>query len=146
MRGARVMATGMAVVMALGLSLAACGDDDDGAASGGGSATTAPEELRASDADVATGLQKIDDLVGQVASAVADGDDEAAVDANEQIEPTWFEIEGTIKANDQDVYLAFEDSFATLGRAVDDADPDGAQTAADTVSDTVTAYLADHPA
>jgi hypothetical protein len=144
MRGARVMAT--AAVLALGLSLAACGDDDDDAATEG-SATegTAPEDVRASDAEVATGLQQIDDLGDEVASAVADGDDDGAVEANEQIEPAWFGVEGTVKANDEDVYLTFEDNFATLGMAVDEGDAEGAQTAADTVSETVSAYLADHP-
>jgi hypothetical protein len=144
MRGARVMAT--VAVLALGLSLAACGDDDDDAATDGAATEeTAPEDVRASDAEVATGLQQIDGLVDEVASAVADGDDDAAVDANEQIEPAWFGVEGTIKANDEDVYITFEDNFATLGMAVDDGDAEAARTAADTVSETVSAYLADHP-
>jgi hypothetical protein len=141
-----MMATGMAIVVALSLSLAACGDDDDGgSASGSGSETTAPEEHRASDADVATGLQQIDDLVDQVAQRVADGDDDGAVEANDQIEPAWFPVEGTVKANDEDTYLTFEDNFATLSRAMDEGDAEAAQAAADTVSDAVATYLAEHP-
>src|SRR5262245_50660943 len=116
MRNARVMATGMAMVVALGMSLAACGDDDDdGAAAGSGSETdqTPPEDVRVSDAEVATGLQTIDDLVDQAATAVAvaDGDEQAATDADDQIEPTWQGVEGTVKANDEDIYITFEDNF-----------------------------------
>jgi hypothetical protein len=144
MRGARVAAA----AMALSLLLAACGDDDDSDATGSATdagETTTPEELRVSDAEAAAGLQQIDDLVGQVAERVADGDDDGAVEANDQIEPAWFSIEGTVKANDEDAYLAFEDSFAVLTRAMDEGDAEGAQGAADTVSETASSYLADHP-
>ena len=149
MRGAHMMATGTTIVLALGLSLGACGDDDGaGVRSGesGGSASEAPpEDIQVSDAEVATGLQQIDDLVDDVAASVADGDLEAAGETHEQIEPAWFGVEGTVKANDEDVYITFEDNFAVLGRAVDEGDADSAQTAADTVSETVASYLADHP-
>jgi hypothetical protein len=122
---------------------------DDSTASGSGSETesegsTAPEDLRVSDAEVATGLQQIDDLAGQVASGVADGDD-AAADVDDQIEPMWASIEGTVKENDEDVYITFEDDFANLVSAIDDSDAEGAQAAADSVSDAVSSYLADHP-
>jgi|SoiMetStandDraft_2_1073263.scaffolds.fasta_scaffold150307_2 hypothetical protein len=137
----------VAALVASSVLLLACGggDDDDASGSGSEPAADAPEDLRASDADVATGLQEIDDLVDQVAGGVADDDDEAATEANEQIEPVWQEVEGTIKANDPDAYIEFEDNFALLGSAVDNGDADGAQTAADAVSGAVTAYLADHP-
>jgi hypothetical protein len=144
MRGRRVTAA----VLALGLVfLAACGDDDDSDAAGssGESGTTAPEDLRVSDAEAAAGLQQIDDLVDQVAERVGDGDDDGAVEANDQINPVWVSVEGTIKENDQDAYLTFEDQFAVLTRAMDEADSVGAQTAAETVSDTAGSYLADHP-
>jgi hypothetical protein len=137
-----------AVALAVGLVfLGACGDDDDSDASGtsGESGTTAPEDLRVSDAEVATGLQQIDDLVGQVAQRVADGDDDGAVEANDQINPVWFSVEGTIQENDPDAYITFEDQFAVLTRAMDEADSVGAQAAAETVSETASTYLADHP-
>src|SRR6266508_1393667 len=59
----------------------------------------------------------------------------------DQIEPTWQPIEGTIKANDQDAYLAMEDSFALLEKAAD-GDAGSAAKGAGTVAATVAAYLA----
>jgi hypothetical protein len=133
-----------AAVLAVGLVLlAACGDDDSDAS--GGSGTTAPEDLRVSDAEAAAGLQQIDDLVDQVAERVGDGDDDGAVEANDQINPVWLSVEGTIQENDPDAYITFEDQFAVLTRAMDEADAAGAQAAAETVSTTASSYLADHP-
>ena len=145
MRGGRVTVVATAA-LAFSLLLVACGDDDDaGGSSGEPSAEVAPEDLRVSDAEAAAGLQQIDGLVGQVAERVADGDDSGAVDANNQIEPAWMAVEGTIKENDEDAYLTFEDNFASLSRAMDEGDAEGAQAAADTVSGAVSGYLADHP-
>jgi hypothetical protein len=144
MRGRRVTAAALALGLVF---LAACGDDDDSDATGasGESGTTAPEERRVSDAEVATGLQQVDDLVDQVAERVSDGDDDGAVEANDQINPVWFSVEGTVQENDPDAYITFEDQFAVLTRAMDEADSVGAEAAAETVSDTVSSYLADHP-
>ena len=70
---------------------------------------------------------------------------EPAADLNDQIEPEWQAIEGTIKSNDQDVYLTFEDTFALLGNAVDDGDAAAAKDAADTIGTAADDYLADYP-
>ena len=46
---------------------------------------------------------------------------------NDTIEPAWQPIEGTIKANDPDTYITFEDNFAVLGDAIDSDDAAKAQ-------------------
>ena len=105
----------------------------------------APEDVKAPAAEVTAGLHQIQDITGQVAQAV--GSDKAtASDLNEQIEPVWQKIEGTVKANDSEAYITFEDSFAALGKAVDSGDSAKAQEAANTVATTVTTYVAAYPA
>jgi hypothetical protein len=132
------------VVLALAVLGAACGDDDD---SGGGATTTSvtPEDVRAPAAAVTAGLQQIDGIVQQAAAAV--GTDQAQAKAlSDQIEPIWFTIEGTIKANDQDVYLTFEDAFASLAGAAEKDDAARATKAAADVKQAVADYIAKHPA
>jgi hypothetical protein len=125
-----------ALALALVVPLVACGDDK-----GSGESGTAPEERRASAADVAKGLKQIESTASAVADAA--GTDKAkAKQLDEQIEPVWESIEGTIKANDANAYLAFEDSFAALGKAADSGDATKAKTAADAVSKGVAGYLA----
>lgn len=139
-----------ALTIALALLAGACSSNDKTtvtpAASAGSSedASKAPEEARAPAAEVSAGLTQIRDITAQVAQAV--GSDKAkAKDLNEQIEPVWHSIEGTVKTNDSDAYITFEDSFAELGKAVDDGDSAKAQQAATTVATTLTAYLEKYP-
>jgi hypothetical protein len=133
----------LVVVLALAVLGTACGDDDD---DGGGATTTsvAPEDVQAPAAAVAAGLQKIDGIVQQAAAAVGT-DQDAAKELSDQIEPIWFTIEGTVKANDQDVYLTFEDAFASLAGAAEKADTARATKAAADVKQAVTDYLAKYP-
>jgi hypothetical protein len=131
---------GVAVgLLALTVTGTACGGDKEKKA-------TEPDryELRASAKDVATGLGQIESLTNQVALAVS-ADAKAAKTQAEGIEKLWQPIEGTIRANDQDSYIRFEDAFAALEKAADDADSAKAQTAAKNVSDAVKAYVAKYP-
>ena len=64
---------------------------------------------------------------------------------DEGIEPAWQPIEGTIKANDADIYIAFEDNFAVLADAVSSSDAVQAKNAANTIKSTADDYLADYP-
>ena len=132
-------------VLAIGGLVAACGDDDD-SSSKSGATTTAPEEKRASDADVAEGLKKIDTLGQDIHAAIQAGDKDKAAELIDQIEPTWEDIEGTIKANDENLYLQFEDAFAALGLAAKATDATKAQTTAANISGAVAIYLQAHPA
>ena len=135
---------GLLVLLSLTFVGAACGGDDDDSGSGG-TTTTAPEEARASDADVAAGLTTITGLGDDIAAAVTAGDKDKASDLVEKIEPAWEEIEGTIKANDEEVYLAFEDAFAAIGLAVKDGDGAKATSIAGDIRAAADAYLEVHP-
>ena len=118
-----------------------------GGACGGDKEKKASEnryELRASAKDVATGLGQIETLTNQIALAVS-ADAKAAKAQADGIEKLWQPIEGTIRANDKDSYLRFEDNFAALEKAVDAGDPAKAQSAATDVSAAVKAYVAKYP-
>lgn len=104
----------------------------------------APEELRATDAVVAAGLGVVKGLANDTATALS-VDKAKAQDSESRIEGTWQGIEGTIKANSPDAYLAFEDNFAVLGDAVSSGDSARARTAADAVAAAADTYLAARP-
>jgi len=120
------------------LGLAACGD------SSGKATSPAPEDVRASAATVAAGLKQIETTAASIATAAAT-DKSRAKDLDGQIEPVWMTIEGTVKANDPDAYITFEDNFSNLEKAADSGDATKAQSAATAVSQAVTAYLAKYP-
>jgi hypothetical protein len=140
----------MTIAIALALAAGACSSDDDStvtpAASAGPSEneSKAPEDVRVSAAEVSAGLTQIRDLTAQAAQA-AGSDKAKAHELHEQIEPVWEHVEGTVKANDSDAYITFEDSFAELGNAIDAGDSAKAQQAATTVATAVTAYLEKYP-
>jgi hypothetical protein len=133
------------IVLALAVLGAACGDDDDDSGSAATPTSAAPEDLRAPAAAVTAGLQQIDGIVQQAAAAVG-SDKSAAKASSEQIEPIWETIEGTIKANDQEAYLTFEDAFAALEGAADKDDTARATKAAADVKQAVADYTAKYPA
>jgi hypothetical protein len=131
----------VAVGLALAITGAACG--------GGGSSkskgeASAPEDQRASAAQVTAGLGTIGGIVGQV-SLAASADAKSAKQLNEGIEPEWEKIEGTVRANDKDLYIRFEDDFAALGKAAAAGDATKAQSTAADVADAIKAYLAKYP-
>jgi hypothetical protein len=135
-----------AMTIALALVAGACSSDDKSTVTPAATddESKAPEEVLAPAAEVSAGLIQIRDITAQAAQAV--GSDKAkAQELTEQIEPVWEHVEGTVKANDSDAYIIFEDSFAALGSAVDAGDSAEAQEAATTVAATVTAYLENYP-
>lgn len=105
---------------------------------------TAPEAARTSDAKVAAGLAKINTTAAGI-TAAASIDKAKAQKLVEEIEPAWAPIEGTIKENSQDTYLAFEDAFAVLGKAADDGDARAAAGAVTDVAKASSGYLKDYP-
>src|SRR5437660_756008 len=113
----------VSVVVGLSLLGTACSSDSKKSDTSAGAAPTssspAPEDRRSPAADVATGLDQIDSV--------------------------WMTIEGTVKANDPDSYIAFEDAFALLEQGADQGDAAKAQQGAQSVSSTVAAYLAKYP-
>ena len=143
-RSVAVAATAVAIALVAG----ACSSDNGKTSASSGQSTEsssqAPEDVKAPAAEVAAGLKQIQGITGQLAQAV--GTDKAkAEDLNDQIEPVWEHIEGTIKSNDAESYLTFEDNFAIMGKAVDNADTAKAQQAATAVAATVATYLAKYP-
>ena len=120
------------------VGVAACGDSSQE------TPATAPEDLRASPATVAAGLKQIDMTATAVARA-AGTDTKTAKQLDAQIEPVWMTIEGTVKANDSNAYLTFEDSFASLETAAASGDSTKAQAGATAVSQAVAAYLVKYP-
>jgi hypothetical protein len=132
-----------ALVVFLGIGTAACSSSSsDGAA---GTTTTAPEEARTSDAKVAEGLSAINKTATEIAAAAA-VDKTQAAKLDEDIEPVWSKIEGTVKANSEDIYIDFEDAFAVLGKAAKDGDATAAGKAVKSIATATTKYLKAHPA
>ena len=130
---------GVAVLLAVALGGVACSSDkkED-------NATPAPEDQRAPAAQVAKGLGDIDALVKQISTTVS-ADAKAAKEQTEGIEKLWEPIEGTIRENDKDSYIRFEDDFAAIDKAVGDADAAKTQSTSSDVSEAVKAYLAKYP-
>lgn len=144
MRGLRSASVVLGVAL-LVPALAACNDDDKSGVNAEVSASLAPEDVRASASEVAIGLGKIIALSAKVA-ATASTDKDTAKQAAADIEPIWYSVEGTVKENDSEAYLTFEDNFAILVNAAADGDSAKALTASSSVNATVKAYLLKHPA
>jgi hypothetical protein len=118
-----------------------------GCSSGGASAATSPTsaaaapERSATAAEVAANMSKIEQVAKQVAKSAGTNKAEAAsLDA--QIEPLWKPIEGTVRLNDQDTYLAMEDGFAVLEKAADEGNAAAAAEGAAGITSAVQPYLA----
>jgi hypothetical protein len=128
---------------------AACGNDDgasnrtdvpitDAAASG----VTTPEEKQSTDAEVTAGLQALPALVTTAAATIGTS---AAADAFEPIEASWRTYEGTVRSQEPDIYLAIEDEFANLQKALADGDAAVAEDAQAKIQAAVDEYLTKHP-
>jgi hypothetical protein len=134
------------IVAAAVLALGACGGStgDNGTTAASSSAATssptaaAPEETIAPDAAVEAGLVRLKGVAARAGSA-ADGETAKAAAAG--LEPVWRPIEGTVKKNEPDLYLAVEDSFQRL----ESGDLENAKKGAQALRAAVDAYLAKHP-
>lgn len=133
-------------LLALPVLLVACGDDGGGGSSDDGASVTTPEDVKAPAAEVATGLRKIDQIGKDIAAALKADDTTKAKDLVDGIEPVWQGVEGTVKDNDEDTYVTFEDAFASLERAIEDGDSDKASKTSATISEAVSKYLEAYPA
>jgi hypothetical protein len=129
---------GLAVFTAL-VAAGGCGSGESG------SEAKVPEDRRAPATEVSAGLKKIQGIAETTAAVTASGDRARAEDLNGEIEPQWQKIEGTIRANDKDTYLTFEDSFAVLEGAVKSGDAPMASKGAADVATSVQRYLAKFP-
>jgi hypothetical protein len=98
---------------------------------------TKPEDQRTSAAAVATGMTAINALAADIAAAPA----AQGKTLSEGIEPLWQPIEGTVQANSQETYDAYEGAFTLL----ESGDVTKAQQGAKAVDTATTAYLAEFP-
>ncbi len=136
-RSASLMLVAVCVV---GLASCSSSGGTSAAATSPTSAAAAPEPP-ATAADVATNMRKIDQVAKQIAESA--GTDKAkAASLDGQLEPIWKRIEGTVKLNDQDTYLAMEDSFAVLEKAADEGNAATAAKGSTGITSAVQPYLA----
>jgi hypothetical protein len=130
-------------LLGLGLVLGTgCSSSDSKSSSS--STTRAPEEILVADSQVVTGLASLKRLA-RTAATEARTDAEAAKQTADQAHEQWEDIEGRIKKNDSDAYLAFEDALSEL--KVGAADQNAAKIAkgATAVAAAAAAYLAKYP-
>ena len=129
---------------------AACGGDDgasnrtdvavtETAASG----DTTPEEKQSTDAEVSAGLTALPPLVGDGAAGTSIVRSRRR--ASSRSRQSWRTYEGTVRAKEPDIYLAIEDEFANLQKALDDGDAAVAEDAQTKIQAAVDEYLAKHP-
>lgn len=134
---------GMALLLTGAVLLTGCGSNDT-SVTPKASATQAPEDVTTTAAAVKIGLNKIVTIAADIKANISDKSKAEA--GYGSIEPIWLTIEGTVKKNDSNTYIALEDAFALLENAAKSADTAKATSGSDAVSSTVTGYLAKFPA
>jgi hypothetical protein len=137
MRSVRVAAVVLVGMVALG----ACSSSTKSAEPAG----TTPEQVTTSAAAVAAGLTQIKSIAAQIATQ-AGTDQAAAKETDAKIEPIWMTIEGTVKANNPDAYISFEDAFSALETAAETGDAAKGSDGSSRVAAAVDAYLVAYPA
>lgn len=119
-------------------SLIACGDDAKDSGAAATTETTAPEDVLAPDAQVATGLKGLKSLAADVSEET---DTAAAKTKAEGLEGFWAPVEGTVKKNEPDMYSTIEEDLSLLESGAAAKTKLGARE----MGETVDAYLAKHP-
>ena len=94
-----------------------------------------------SDAVVAQGLASTTSTLTALAAAPETATSEAVLEVFEQ----WGNYEGTIKQNQPDAYLTFEDALGAFKKSAENGDAVGMQAAITDFSTMATQYLADYP-
>lgn len=140
MRNSRVV-SGLVVAAAL-VALVGCSSGSSSSSGNGAAASAAPsatkaEDQRTTDAAVAAGMTEINALVVEIAAAPA----AQGKTLSDGIEPLWKPIEGTVQANSQETYDAYEGAFTLL----ESGDVTKAAEGAKAVDEATKAYLAQFP-
>jgi pyruvate dehydrogenase E2 component (dihydrolipoyllysine-residue acetyltransferase) len=102
-------------------------------------------EQTVSPTTVAEGLKTIQHS-GEEVAEYAGQDKVKAQKYAAEVEPVWGLIEDTIRANDKDAYVAFEDAIEGLEAAATAGDAKKAEEASGALTKTAQAYLAKFPA
>ena len=111
----------------------ACGDDSGSVAT---TTTVAPEDIKVPLEDVVAGLPAVAAGGVAAATAAAEGDFQAALDAYDDLHEAWTGVEGTLKDTDPDAYEAIE---TAQGLMRDGAENENADRVADGAADQSTA-------
>ena len=141
-----VLASALVATLAGGSILTACGSDDPKESTATTAAGAEEEEEGeeyeiVSDAAVATGLASTITTLTSMSAAPATATAEAITEVFEE----WESYEGTIKENDANSYLTFEDALGAFKKAAEAGDQ-GAMTAATAdFSTAASTYLTAHP-
>lgn len=134
-------------VVAVSLVLAGCGSSASkvSGASDGPATTGGATYAIVSNAKVATGLSALVPLAATAAAKVAakGGDSEAAVN---DMYTKWFEFEGTVRRNDEAVYLDMEDALVSVKAGQKDNDAAKASKGAAALVTLTATYLTKFPA
>lgn len=142
MRNSRVLsglvaAAAMVVLVGCGGSTSSSTSDAPAAEASASASEAKPEDQRTSAAEVAVGMKAIAALALQIASAPA----AQGKTLSEGIEPLWMPVEGTVQANSQETYDAYEGGFTLL----ESGDATKAAEGAKAVDAATTAYLVKFP-
>jgi len=134
-------------VAAVSLVLTGCGSSASkvSGASAGPATTGGAAYAIVSNAKVATGLSALVPLAATAAAKVAakGGDSEAAVN---DMYTKWFEFEGTVRRNDEAVYLDMEDALVSVKAGQKDNDAAKASKGAAALVTLTATYLTKFPA
>jgi homoserine acetyltransferase len=128
--------TSLAILVSLG-ALTGCGSDEKS------SSTTATQEtyLQVPAATVTEGIGDTIALMTRLAAAPTTMTDAQRT----QVQSMWLSYEGTVKTNDANSYLAFEDALAGFDDAAKAKDGTKMATQVTDFSSTAAAYLAKFP-
>jgi hypothetical protein len=141
----RVISSTVGVLVMASSLLVACGGDGSSDSSDAGGSTGSTEFVGTydivSDAVVAHGLASTSAEMTGVAAAP----ETATPDAVLKVFENWGSYEGTIKQNQPDSYLTFEDALGAFKKGAENGDAVGMQTAISDFSTMATQYLATYP-
>ena len=123
------------------VSLAACGGSDSTASP----ATTGGAEYEiVTDAQVTAGLADVTQVMSTLSGLLAQDQDQARA-AIETMYTRWFEFEGTIRANDKNLYLDMEDGLVAAKIGVQENRPNKIDEGVAAFAAATSAYLLVHP-
>jgi hypothetical protein len=134
------VAGALAGLLVVIVPLAACGGDDDTGTPASSVELEGEYEI-VSDQEVAKGLGDTTAEMTALAAAPETATDAAVLDLYE----LWGSYEGTIKENEPEMYLAFEDALGVFKKGAESGDAVGMQSAITDFGDTAAQYLAAHP-
>ena len=141
MRMSRSVRATLGVVLAA-TALAACGSS--GGSSASTPSTTSPEEKIVPAAEVTAGLAAVRTFAQGLPAALAADQSQARKDVDGMYEK-WFTFEGTVRKNDQDLYLTMEDGLGGMKIGVQEHKPDRVTRGLSDFETAADAYLKKHP-